>query len=73
MSGKVEGAAERVFSQGQALRDGVCVLDRPAAEAAERTMIELGLNSKDYEGSSVGEIAERIVRDVLSGRDSKVV
>lgn len=65
-SDEEEGVVERACAQLKALKDGQCTTDMPAAHGVLRQMNEIGLDERDYQGLSVGEVALKYVRRLLA-------
>lgn len=65
-SDEEEGVAERACAQVKALQDAHCTTDMPVAHRALWQMKEIGLDERDYQGLSVGEVALKYVRRLLA-------
>jgi hypothetical protein len=72
MSSDVEGVGEAMCAVDKALEDGTCFTDMPAARGAYERIKEQGLDVTQYQDLSVGEVAERFVRQTLSDVISRV-
>ncbi len=65
MAGHDKVIVEAVWAEPNELQ-GSCFTDMPAGQGAREWMVEQGLDIKDYQEGSVGEVAERFVRHTLT-------